>query len=450
MEKTAEQDSNDLTQGNVTRQLITYATPLVLSSILQALYSMADIIIVGHFVGSSGISAINNATQIMFMITNIAIGLTTGGNILIGQYFGAKDANNQKQAAGTLFSMSLILGLCIAVPLYFFTTPLLTALGAPSLEEAAAYMHICALGVFPILGYNAISAVLRAVGDSKRPFRFIAIATSLNVGLDLIFVGPLGLNTAGAAIATVISQATAFLLCFHYALGRPKIMEFHKDSLRIRKSHLSTILRLGVPSMIQMTVGGISWLTVTFLINTYGVTVSAGNGISIKIKDFFLLFITSMAGAAASMIAQNLGARRFDRAKHVTYAAMKITVGISVVLIVVVELLAPTLAGLFTSDPAVIAVAAVNLRIEIISQLFYAVFFIYHALAIGAGHSIFAMFSSFVNCILVRAVLAVAFNHYFGLTGLYVACMVAPSISILLGWLYMRSNVWKRSLIQTA
>ena len=186
----------------------------------------------------------------------------------------------------------------------------------------------------------------------------------------------------------------------------------------------------------------------TFLINQYGVDVSAGNGVSIKIKDFCQLFTSAMATSASAMIAQTLGAGLYDRAKNVTDTAMKITVAMSLAIIALVELLAPQLAGLFTSDENVRLAAVQNLRIEIVGQVFYAVFMVYHALAIGAGHTAFAMASSFVNCIVFRVVLAAAFNHFWGLTGIYLACMIAPASSVPLGYFYTRSNVWRRSLVQ--
>lgn len=182
------------------------------------------------------------------------------------------------------------------------------------------------------------------------------------------------------------------------------------------------------------------------MINSYGVSVSAGNGVSIKIKDFCQLFVVAMANSSATMIAQTLGAKKYDRAKEVMYTTMKITVGMSIIIILLVELFTPQLAAIFTSDPAVSSAAVMNLKIEIIGQLFYAIFFVYHSLAIGAGHTIFAMASSFVNCIIFRVVLAIIFNHFWGLTGVYLACMIAPFSSVPLGYIYTRSNVWRRSL----
>ena len=448
MNKNNVKSSQDLTEGSVLTQLTKYAVPIVVSNILQALYSMTDIIISGQFIGSNGISAINNASQITGLITNTAIGLCTGGSIVIGQYFGARDDKNRKQVSGTLFSFSMLIGVFIAIALYVFAKPLLVLLKAPCLDDALIYLKVCAVGMFPVLGYNAISSILRSIGDSKRPFIYVAISTMLNVVLDLIFIGPMSMGTFGAALATVISQVVAFILSLLYIMKKPQIMEFNAETLKIRKNHLFMILKLGIPSILQSTIASISWLTVTFLINSYGVVISAGNGISIKIKDFCQLFISAMASATTAMVAQNLGAEKYDRAKNVMFTAMKITFSMAVVLIIVVEIFAPYLARIFNNEQEVINAAVLNMRIEIIGQLFYAQFLVYHALAIGAGHAIFAMSSSFVNCIVVRMVLAITLNHFFGLTGLYLACMIAPSASVPLGWLYTRSNVWRKSIIK--
>lgn len=156
-----------------------------------------------------------------------------------------------------------------------------------------------------------------------------------------------------------------------------------------------------------------------------------------------------MASGATTMIAQNLGASKFERAKDVMYTAMKITCAMAAAMIVLVELFAPQMAAVFTNEAAVRDAAVLNLRIEILGQIFYAVFMVYHALAIGAGHSTFAMLSSFANCIVFRVVLSLLFNHLWGIYGLYAACAVAPSISVPLGWLYTRSGVWRRSLAKT-
>lgn len=438
----------DLTKGAVWKQLVRYSAPLVLSNILQAMYGMVDTIVAGQFVGATGISAINNASQIMLMITQIIIGLTTGGNILIGQYFGSKDGENLKETVATLFCSSMILGVVLSVVFFFAARPILVFLKAPALEEAMAYLKVCSVGILFIMGYNALRAMLMAVGNSKNPLYCIAITTAVNLVLDLIFVAGLKMGTFGAALATAISQALSFALMLVYVLRQRELFGLSLKKLYIRGQKVLRMLKLGVPCAVQMSVAGISWLSVTYIINDYGVFISAGNGVSIKIKDFCQLFIIAMSNAASAMIAQNIGAGKFDRAKEVMYTAMKITVAMSIVLIAAVQALAPALTSIFTADGPTIDAAVRNLRIEIFGQLFYAVFTIYHSLALGAGHTLFVFGSSFVNCILVRMVLAFTLNHYFGLTGLYLACAIAPASSIPLGIIYTRSNIWRRSLVE--
>ena len=416
----------DLTRGSVWRQVLAYAMPLVASSLLQALYSMVDTVIAGHFAGSAAISAINNSGQILNILTKIAIGITTGGNIIIGQYYGAKEHGRLGEASGTLLSLSLLLGAATAVGLYAGAYPLLGLLGAPAMEQSVAYLRICAVGMVFVFGYNALSAVLRGVGDSRTPLLIIGVATVVNTVLDLWFVAGLGMGTAGAALATTAAQAVSFGMALVLVARRTGLLQPKLSFFRMHGA-----------------------LVVTFLVNQYGVDVSAGNGVAIKIKDICQLFISAMASGATTMIAQNLGASKFERAKDVMYTAMKITCAMAAAMIVLVELFAPQMAAVFTNEAAVRDAAVLNLRIEILGQIFYAVFMVYHALAIGAGHSTFAMLSSFANCIVFRVVLSLLFNHLWGIYGLYAACAVAPSISVPLGWLYTRSGVWRRSLAKT-
>ncbi len=177
---------------------------------------------------------------------------------------------------------------------------------------------------------------------------------------------------------------------------------------------------------------------------------SAANGVSNTIKDFCQLFLSAMTGAASTMVAQNLGAGLYDRAREVMRTCMKITLAMSTALILISELFAPWLVTIFTPDPEVQRWAVINLRIEIIGQWFYAGFFTYNTLATGCGDTIFVMWNSFVNCIIFRLVLAIIFNHFFGIYGVFIACAIAPSSSVPIGWFYCRKGYWKKSLTSRA
>lgn len=437
----------DLTHGSVTKQLIRYALPLVTTSLLQSLYSIADFIVAGYFISTAGQSAINNASLIMNLMTQIAIGLTLGGNILIGQYFGSREDEPRKQSAGSLLTMALIVGAVCAALLTIFARPLLILLKAPALAEATTYMSICAIGLFPIFGYNALSALLRAVGNSKMPLYFIIASTATNVVLDLVFVAVLRWGVAGAALATLISQFVSFFAALIFCLKHRAHLGLTLKYLRPRAERVRAITKLGLPTAFQWAIASVSWLVVAYLINGYGLDVySAANGVSNKIKDFCQLFISAMTGAASTMVAQNLGAQLYDRAKNVMKTCMKITLGMAAVLILISELLAPVLVSFFTPEADVQHWAAINLRIEIIGQLFYAGFFTYNTLATGCGDTMFVMWNSFVNCIIFRLVLAIIFNQLWGIHGVFIACAIAPASSVPIGWFYCRKGYWKKSL----
>ena len=436
----------DLTEGSVWKRLLQYALPFAAISLMQSLYSMADLMISGHFIGARGISGINNSSLVMELLTKIIIGLSQGGNILIGQFFGAGEEEKRKETTNTLFYSFAVMSVVLVGVVSLSAGVILRALGAPAYQEALAYLRICSLGIFFIAGYNALVAAVRGVGDSKRPMKIILIATGANIILDLLFVGGIHMGTKGAALATVISQGISFGLLLAHVLRNPDIFGIRLSMPEFHAKRFCRIVALGIPCAVQMSLAAVSWLTVTKFVNGYGVTASAGAGVSAKIKDLCQLFISAVSSAASTMVAQTLGAGKLERAKEVLYTAMKLTCVAAFALILVVEAGAPAFAGFFTGDLEAVKVAALNLRIEIIGQIFYAVFMIYHGFAIGAGHTWFVLLSSFVNCILVRAVLVVILERILGLSGIFLACMVAPGASVPLGMVYVRSGVWKKEL----
>ncbi|MBP1758642.1 MAG: family efflux transporter, partial [Firmicutes bacterium] len=324
--------------------------------------------------------------------------------------------------------------------------PVLRLLKAPALGESLIYLRICAVGLLPVCGYNALAAMIRAVGNSRKPLNFILVTTVVNIVLDTLFMGIFRWGVAGAAWATVIAQSISFLVALFYVLGNRELFALRLGGLYLKKDKLIHMLRLGIPSAVQMTLVGFSWLTMTFLVNGYGVEASAASGIAAKIREVSQLFTVGMGAAAGTMVAQCLGAGDFSRARNTVHIAMRIAIGVSLVVILLVELTAPQLVSLFNPNAETAYWAVQNLRIEVLAQVFYASFMVYNALAIGAGHTMFVLGSSIMNSIIVRLALAVLLNHYMGLTGIYWACMIAPASSVPLGYIYERAGRWKKSL----
>jgi putative MATE family efflux protein len=436
----------DLTEGVIWKTLLRYAMPVILSALLQSAYSIVDMVLAGLFVGETGISAINNSGQVLLFLTQVIMGITMGGSILMGQYYGNRDHENRVKTNVTLFSLSLLSGLFMMGLLLGLGEPILRLLKAPALEESLIYLRVCALGLLPVCGYNALAAMIRAVGNSKAPLHFIMVTTVVNIVLDTMFMGLLGWGVAGAAWATVIAQTASFLVALLYVLRHKDLFALGLGGLYIKADKLYHMLRLGVPSAVQMTMVGFSWLTMTFLVNGYGVEASAASGIAARIREVSQLFTMGMGAAAATMVAQCLGAGDFARARNTVHTGMRIAISVSLVVILVVELTAPQLVSLFHPNQETAYWAVRNLRIEILAQVFYASFMVYNALAIGAGHTLFALGSSIMNSIIARLILAALLNHYFGLVGIFWACMIAPASSVPLGYLYERSGIWKKSL----
>lgn len=439
----------DLTKGNILHTLMQYAVPFIVSNVLQATYNITDMIIAGQYGGSSyAQSAIGNCTTVTSMLTQVIIGLATGGSILIGQYYGARREKEQRESTVTLFTMCLIIGVVVSLVLYLAANQIMVWMNAPALEQAQQYLRICALGMFFITCYNGACAALRAVGDSKIPFLCVGISVAINIVLDLVFMAGLDMGVAGAAWATVIAQVISAVLSVFFVWRNQPLFGLRFRALGMRLDQAREMLKMGIPCAIQMSVVSIAWIAVATLVNSYDVQVSAASGVTMKISQFAQLFSSAMYSVVSGIVAQCAGAKDYERIRKVVYQAMGITVGVTLVLVVIVELTAPQLVAVFTpDDPVTQSYATVNLRIDILGQLFFAVFMVYHGLAVGVGHTWFVFFSSFFNCILARLILAFTFNHFFGLMGLYWACMLAPFVSVPLGFWYERSNRWKRSVV---
>lgn len=437
----------DLTEGSVRSQLIRYAIPIITTSLLQAIYGLVDMMVVSRYIGEAGTSAVNNANQITNLITNVAIGLCNGGAILIGQYFGKHDKENTEKTIGSFMTLFVIIGAIVALGFYFLSGQITTWLRAPAYNETYAYLSISAWGFFAIFCYNMLASALRAVGNSRIPLYCILAATVLNIGLDFLFVGGLGMGTGGAALATIIAQFVSVIIAAGYLALHRDIFSFKPRYLKLDGEKVKLIFKVGLPCAVQWTIASISWLAVTWLVNGYGVMYSAASGINAKIRDFSHVFILAMSTGTGAMIAQTLGAHKYDRAKEVMYTAMKLALILAGIAVVITFTLANILAGCFTDDSETIKYAALNLRIEMISEVWYAIFLIYHSLMTGAGHTKLVLFSSFCNCILVRVPLAIALNAIFGIVGVYVACALAPIVSIPIGMIYTKRGTWRTTMV---
>ncbi len=445
----ADKFRQDLTQGSVGKQLIKFSIPFLLSNLLQAFYSVADMIIVGRFCGTHGITGVNIGSQINILVTGAAFGLAVGGTVLIAQYAGAKKFDDQKKTIGTLFSAYMILAvICTAVMLLLGDT-LLKVLNTPEVayEEAFNYYMICMGGLVFMFAYNVISAILRGMGDSKRPLYFVLIATIVNIVGDIILVGPFKMGAAGAAIATVGAQALSVILSIIYLAKNHFFVGYKKSDFKIDGSKMKMLIKLGLPSSVQQVVVSFSFLTLTALINSLpnADIASACQGIGGKVNSFAILPALAMSSAVSSMAGQNIGAGDTKRAKKTMLTGMGIAFAISAVVFVIVQIFPQQIFSLFDTNEEVIKVGADYMRFIALDYIFVPFVFCMNGLAIGAGYTNFALFNACFSSILVRvpfAYLVVYFTDL-GFNGIGLATGLASVASIIVGAIYVASGKWK-------
>ena len=450
----ADKFRQDLTKGSVSKQLMKFAIPFLLSNLLQAFYSVADMIIVGRLCGTHGITGVNIGSQINILVTGAAFGLAVGGTVLIAQYAGAQKFDEQRKTIGTLFSLYMILSVVFTAVMIAVCDPLLKLLNTPESAyiEAENYYRICMAGLIFMFAYNVISAILRGMGDSKRPLYFVLIATITNIIGDIILVGPFKMGAAGAAYATVSAQALSVILSIIYLAKNQFFRGFSKIDFKIDKEKAKLLFKLGLPSSVQQVVVSFSFLTLTALVNSLpnADIASACQGIGGKVNSFAILPALAMSSAVSSMAGQNIGAGETERAKKTMMTGMGIAFGISCFVFVIVQLIPEFIISLFDTNPDVIAVGKEYLRFIAIDYLLVPFVFCMNGLAIGAGYTNFALFNAFFSSIVVRVPLAylVVGTTSLGFNGVGIVTGLASLASVIVGIIFVSSGKWKKPKIK--
>jgi putative MATE family efflux protein len=329
----------------------------MLSNALQVLYSTIDMIIVGAFVGTAGLSAVSQSSQIINFAVMICLGFSNAGQVLVAQALGAKKKKEMSEIIGTLFCFVTLVSLIFSVVMIILAKPILTAMNVPieSYDMAYDYIIISSIGLFFTAGYNMVSAVLRGMGDGKRPLLFIGIASGVNLVLDIIFVGPLNMSVAGAAWATIIGQAVSFIFSLFYLYKRKEAFgfDFKRESFRMKKNYSMLILKLGTPMAIQSGFINISMMFVNAMINDVGLVESATFGVGVRIDDIINKLCHGIQFAAMPIISQNDGAGNTSRMKGAVKWAIIYSSILTVIFMLLYLFLGEEMFRLFSDDPLV-------------------------------------------------------------------------------------------------
>ena len=357
---------HDYTEGSIPKQLGRFMLPFMASNALQLVYSLVDMVIVGRFVGSAGLSGVSQGSMIVLFFTMFCLGFSNSGQIMIAQFVGAGRRDQLKYLIGTLFSVMAIGGAALTVLALALRVPLLHLINVPpeAWDMAGDYVIICGGGLLFTVGYNAVAAILRGMGDSRHPFIFLAISSIINLILDYILTGLLGLGVAGAAFATVFSQAVSFIAAIIFL--RHNEEEFHFDfrlrSFRIHREMLGSMVKLGIPLALQMVAINISFIICNSFVNGLGVVASATFGVGMKVDDIGNKLTLGIQYAAAPMLAQNFGAGKIKRVRGVVYWTWIMAGAVYLVFTTVYLCFGRQIFALFTDDAAVIDLAPVFIR----------------------------------------------------------------------------------------
>ena len=440
----------DLTKGSVPKTLFTFSLPLFLSGLLQMVYNMVDMIVVGNFVGTEGLSAVSIGGEVLMLITFVAMGFSNAGQILISRHVGAKRYDLVGEMVGTLFTLLEGLAVIIMVIFLFSYQGIIHWLNTPAdiLDYTRDYCIICVWGVVFIYGYNLVSAILRGMGDSKHPFIFIAIASVINVILDILFVGPMGMGPGGAALATVIGQAVSFLFALRLLYkNREQIhFDFQLRHFRISKNVIRPLLSLGIPMVIQSAAITFSMLFVNSYINTYGTVAVAVTGVARKLENMIGVVSQAISSSGGAMVSQALGAGKTERVPKIVGHAMWI-VAIPAAVFAVITLFKPEwLFGLFSQDPAVMAMAITYIPIAMIQYLGCVLRPPNFALINGSGNSKLNLAVALLDGIFTRIGLSLLLGVTLGMgiRGFWYGNALSGLVPFLIGTVYLISGRWAR------
>lgn len=440
----------DLTNGSVARQLLVFALPLFFSNALQAVYNMVDMIIVGQFIGGAGMSAVSIGGDLLHLLTFVSMGFASAGQVLIARNVGAGKMKEVSETIGTLFSFLLAASVLISVVCFALRYPIMHALNTPpeSFSYAMDYMVTCIAGLVFIYGYNIVSAVLRGMGDSKRPFVFVGVAAILNIILDYLFVVVFGMEVFGAALATVIGQGVSFVssLVYLYIKRQSFGFDFRLRSFAIRRDSLKPLVMLGIPMAIQSAAVNFSKVLLMSWINLEGVLYSALAGIFNKINVVGGVVSMSFTAAGSSMVGQNLGARKYERVPRILATIAVIGLALFSVMTVVIVAVPEKVFGLFTSDEAVLSLANILIIPMILNFYGAATRSISFALINGSGNTKLNLAVALIDGILMRIGLAalLCFSFNMGSLGCWYGDAIAGFMPLLIGLVFYLSGKWRK------
>lgn len=425
----------DFTQGSILKKLCRFMLPVLGALILQAAYGAVDLLVVGRFGSTSGLSAVSTGSQVLNLVTFVVTQLAMGVTVLIARYIGEKREKEIGAVLGGVAVVFTILAGCLFVLLVLFARPISVLMQAPqeALALTASYVRICGCGILFIVAYNVLSAVFRGLGDSRSPLLFVLVACLVNVAGDLVLVAGLHLDAAGAALATVLAQAVS-VGCALAILRRKKLpFTFRKSDVRLNEQ-CRRFLAIGLPLALQEFLTQLSFLALCAFVNRLGLAASSGYGVASKIVSFVMLVPSALMQSMASFVAQNIGAGNVKRAKKSMFTGIAVGVAFGIVMFALVLRKGDVLAGLFSTDAEVVRRGFEYLRGFAPETIVTAVLFSMVGYFNGSNQTLWVMIQGLIQTLLVRLPLAyyMSIQPNASLTKIGMSAPVATVVGIVL------------------
>lgn len=394
----------NLTEGVIWKSLLTFTLPLLLSALLQQLYNTVDLLIVGRFAGKIDMAAIGASGAITVLVVALFMGLSTGASVLVAQHYGAKDRAALSKVVHTNFAIALYGGLVLTIFTVIFTPQFLAWIDTPPevMGSAVRYMRILFAGLIPVMVYNMGSAVLRSVGDSVRPFNFLAIAAGLNIVLDLIFVGAFKMGAVGAGIATVLAQSVSGILVLLSLLKTTDIYRLRMKRIRFHKESLERIVAIGLPAAVSGGLISLSNVIIQAQINVFGAQAIAGVAAASRVDGFVFTSLEAFALAITTFVGQNIGAKKPKRLKSGIITALVMTLLFVASVSAILVIFRTPLMKIFTSEKDVIFYGT---KMIVILAPFYVIFSVTEVLSgaiRGSGTAVPIMIITLIGMFIIR------------------------------------------------
>ncbi len=437
--------SVNLLQGDIKSGLLRFALPLFLGQVFQQLYNMVDALVVGNLCGENALAAVTSTGSLIFLIVGFFGGVYGGVGVVIARCFGAGDEHQVRRAVGTAVMGTLLSGAFLTLLGYFGSPILLRWMDTPAevMGDAVDYLGVYFLGILFVVLYNSAVGIFQAIGDSKRPLYYLIVSSVVNVILDILLVGPMGMGVKGAALATVIAQALSAALAFLRLSRAEGAWRVTLKGLCLDRDLLKEMLRIGLPSGVQNSVIAFANVMVQSSVNVFGSAAMAGNGAFVKLEGFAFIPVNAFGSACTTFVSQNIGARQFDRVKQGAKFSVMFSCACAVVIGIVFFLFATPLIGLFGKSAEAVASGVLRARI---CTPFYLLLACSHGIAAvcrGAGYSKVPMYIMLgAWCVLRVTYITIVTNLFHNISLVYAAYPMTWAVSTACFLWYYNKSHW--------